>query len=251
MSLSCFLIPVGTPLEKRGTVILTGREAHHLLHARHLGPGSFVRLIDGFGRVAKAEVVWAKGSQAGLNIMEVRRQQKDCLPIELIVALLKGNRMDWMIQKATELGVQSIHPVISRYTVVKVDNEKAGRRLGRWKEIARQALKQCRGSLLPAIYPPVPLKEALEKIPHAGAKILLWESERLRSLFSAWRDQARALPAIIVVGPEGGLSREEVLACKNAGFLSATMGLRTLRSETAAIGAVAALAAIMLSDLEE
>ncbi|NIA08801.1 MAG: 16S rRNA (uracil(1498)-N(3))-methyltransferase [Nitrospiraceae bacterium] len=248
MPLSHFLIPADIPLKPQTTITLAGQEAHHLLHVRHLGPGDLVNLIDGYGRIAKAKIIWANGGQAGLNIIEVWRQQGDCLPIKLIVALLKGNHMDWVVEKATELGVQSIYPVITEHTVVKLDNKKAGRRLGRWEEIARQALKQCRGGLLPAIYPLVSLKDALKRSPCDGAKVLLWESERLRSLYSAWKNQAKATPITIVVGPEGGLSPKEVLACRDTGFISATMGPRILRSETAAIAAVAALAAYMLSD---
>jgi 16S rRNA (uracil1498-N3)-methyltransferase len=251
MSLARFLISSDALSRAQGTLTLTGREAHHLTHVRRLGPGSLVKLIDGSGLVAKAKVIQVNGTEVGLHIMEVLEQQNDCLPIKLIVALLKGDRMGWMIQKATELGVQTICPIITRHTVVKVDAEKTGRYLVRWKEIARQALKQCKGSLVPTIYPVVSLKEALEKVSYARAKILLWESEKRRSLFSAWRDQGNATPVAVIAGPEGGFSSEEILACKGAGFSTATMGTRTLRSETAAIGAVAALAAMMTSDLEE
>jgi 16S rRNA (uracil1498-N3)-methyltransferase len=216
-----------------------------------LGPGSLVELIDGSGVVAKAKIIRVNGAEAGLQIMEVSEQQNDCLPINLIVALLKGDRMGWMIQKATELGVQTICPVITQHTVVKIYAKKTGRHLVRWKEIAGQALKQCRGNLAPTIHPVVSLKEILGKVSYAGAKILLWESEKKRSLFSAWRDQGNVTPVTVIVGPEGGLSREEILACKREGFSTATMGKRTLRSETAAIGAVAALAAMMTSGLEK
>ncbi len=251
VSLSRFLISPDSPLKAQGTITLAGREAHHLIHVRHLGPGDLVELIDGSGRVARARVIWIDRRQVGLDIIEIQRQEDDCLPIELIVALPKKNRMDWIIEKATELGVQTIRPVVTEHTVVKLDNKRAERRLERWKEIARQALKQCRGGLPPVIYPLLPLKQSLDNGPGAGAKLLLWESERLQTLYSAWRDQAKAIPVTIIVGPEGGLSKEEVVICRDAGFIPATMGLRILRSETAAIGAVAALAAYMLSDLEQ
>ncbi len=215
-----------------------------MTRVRRLGPGNLVELIDGSGVVAKAKIIRVNRTEVGLHIVEVSGQQNDCLPINLIVALLKGDRMGWMIQKATELGVQTICPVITKHTVVKVDPEKTDRHLVRWKEIAGQALKQCKGSLVPTIYPVVSLEDALEKV-SSGAKILLWESEKKRSLFSAWRDQGNNTPVAVIAGPEGGFSREEILACKGAGFFTVTMGRRTLRSETAAIGAVAALAAMM------
>ena len=221
------------------------------MRVRRLGPGSLVELIDGSGMIVKAKVIRVNGTEVGLHIVEVLEQQNDCLPIMLIVALLKGNRMGWMIQKVTELGVQTICPVITRHTVVKIAAEKTGRHLVRWKEAARQALKQCKGSRVPTICPAVSLEEALKKVSYARAKILLWESEKTCSLFSAWKDQGNATPVAVIAGPEGGFSREEILACRRAGFSTATMGTRTLRSETAAIGAVAALAAMMTLGLEE
>lgn len=222
-----------------------------MTHVRRLGPGSLVELIDGSGVIAKAKVTRINGAEVGLHIVEISKQQNDCLPIMLIVALLKRDCMGWMIQKATELGVQTIHPVITQHTVVKVDTERTGRYLVRWKEIARQSLKQCKGSRVPTIYPAFSLGEAMEKTSYAKAKILLWESEKTCSLFSTWRNQGNATPVAVIAGPEGGFSREEILACKDAGFSSATMGKRTLRSETAAVGAVAALAVMMISGLEK
>ncbi len=245
MSIARFLISSDVLSRARSTLTLTGREAHHLTHVKRLGPGSLIELIDGSGAVAKAKIIRVNGTEADLQIVEVSEQQNDCLPINLIVALLKGDRMGWMIQKATELGVQTICPVITQHTVVKIDSKKTGRHLVRWEKIAGQALKQCKGSLVPTIYPVISLEEALEKVSYAKAKIILWESEKKRSLFSAWRDQGNNTPVAVIAGPEGGFSREEILACKGAGFSTATMGKRTLRSETAAIGAVAALAAMM------
>jgi 16S rRNA (uracil1498-N3)-methyltransferase len=251
MSLARFLISPDVLSRARSALTLTGMEAHHLSRVKRLGPGSLVELIDGSGVIARAKVLRVNGTEVGLRIVEVLEQQNDCLPIMLIVALLKGNRMGWMIQKATELGVQTICPVITRHTVVKVDAEKTGGHLVRWKKIAKQSLKQCKGSLMPTIHPAVSMEEALEKVSYAKAKILLWESEKKRSLLSAWRGQGNAIPVAVIAGPEGGFSRKEILACKGAGFFTATMGKRTLRSETAAIGAVAALAAVITSGLEE
>jgi len=245
MSIARFLISSDVLSRAQSTLTLMGREAHHLTRVMRLGSGSLVELIDGSGVVAKAKIIRINRIEVSLQIMEVSEQLNDCLPINLIVALLKGDRMGWMIQKATELGIQTICPVITQHTVVKVDAEKTGRHLVRWKEIAGQALKQCKGSLVPTIYPIISLEEALEKVSYAKAKIILWESEKKRSLFSAWGDQGNNTPVAVIAGPEGGFSREEILACKGAGFSTATMGKRTLRSETAAIGAVAALAAMM------
>jgi len=222
-----------------------------LTHVKRLGPGDLVELIDGSGILAKAKIISINRPEVGLQIVEVSKQLNDCLPINLIIALLKADHMGWIIQKATELGVQTIYPVITQHTVVKVNPEKTDRYLVRWKKIAGQALKQCRGNFMPNIYPVISLEDALGKVPCAGAKILLWESEKKRSLFTAWKDQKNAIPVTVITGPEGGFIREEIIACKEAGFNTATMGIRTLRSETAAIGSVAALATMMTSDLEK
>ena len=251
MTLTRFLISSDVLSKAKSTLTLTGKEAHHLTRVRRLGPGSLVELIDGSGLVARAKIIQVNKTEADLRIMEVSKQQNDCLPIKLIVPLLKGDRMSWMIQKATEFGVQTICPVITQHSVVKVDIEKTRRHLVRWNEIALQALKQCRGSLAPTIHPVIRMEEIFEKTSHGESKILLWESEKNRSLFSAWKEQGNVTPVNIIVGPEGGFSGEEILVCEKAGFYTATMSRRTLRSETAAIGAAAALAAMMNSGLEE
>jgi 16S rRNA (uracil1498-N3)-methyltransferase len=230
------------------TLTLTGGEAHHILRVLRLGPGSIVNLVDDTGTVAGARILWEDGRTLGMELTGAGTPTEDRLPVELVVGLLKKSRMDWLIQKATELGAAAIRPVTTEHTVVKIHDDDSERRVARWREIARQALKQCRGHLAPTIHPLTPLHNVLEDSPGHGAKLVLWESEKRKGLLSAWREQGNTVPLTIVVGPEGGFSMKEIAACEKAGFHRASLGSRTLRAETAAIAALGAAMATMAGE---
>jgi 16S rRNA (uracil1498-N3)-methyltransferase len=231
--------------EHPATLTLTGGEAHHMLRVLRLGRGSIVNLVDDTGTVARAKILWENGHSLGMELTAAGIRTEDRLPVELVVGLLKKSRMDWLIQKATELGAAAIRPVTTEHTVVRIRDDDSEQRRGRWREIARQALKQCRGHLAPTIHPLASLYDVLEDSSSHGAKLVLWEAESDTDLLSAWREQGNTVPLTIVVGPEGGFSMNEIVACERAGFHRASMGSRTLRAETAAIAALAALGAAM------
>jgi len=245
MGLPHFVVEIELQGSTPSRFILEGSEAHHLTRVLRLGPGDLVRLVDGRGGIAVARIVGEQGQAVALEIVETGRPQEDRLPVDIIVGVLKGERMDWLIQKATELAVRAVHPVLMEHTVVRMDSKRASGRLFRWRQIARQALKQCRGLVAPVVYPVIALEEALSETPRSAAKMVFWECEGEQDLVSAWREQACAVPVTLVIGPEGGLSSAELQSCRGAGFRTASLGRRTLRAETAAIAGIAVLGALM------
>lgn len=159
--------------------------------------------------------------------------------ISLVVAVFKFDRMEWAIEKATELGVASIQPVIARRTESHLAVA-AGKRVERWRRIAREAAQQSRRSSVPEIADPVKLRDALT--PTAEVKIVLSESERSLSLANALDQLAtsnRQLTTCLAIGPEGGWTEEELKQFAEAGWTPASLGPTVLRAETAAIVALA------------
>ena len=224
---------------------LTGRNAEHLarvLRARvgqefDIATGDQVRL----GRIAslsETEVEFVLGEAVGSA--EQGR-------VSLLMAIFKFDRMEWAIEKATELGVASIQPVFAHRTDTHLAWA-AVKRVERWRRIAREAAQQSRRTSAPDIADPVKLKDALS--PDAGLKIVLAESERSLMLkealaFPATNDQR--LATCLAVGPEGGWTEDELKLFAENGWTSASLGSTILRAETAAIAALA----ITLSLLEK
>lgn len=215
------------PLNLESEVDISPREAHHL-KVRRASVGDEVILLDGMGREATGEVLSA--NPWCIKIIEVKevyfREPK--VELTLFIALLKGEKMDWVVQKATELGVRKIIPFIASRSVPRLHPQKVGERVERWRSVAVDALKQCGGTILPKISPLIPLEEISLEV--EGRGWVLWGGEREKRLTSS---ECRRVS--LVVGPEGGLEEEEVLFLLSKGFRPATLGPRILRSETAVI----------------
>ncbi len=215
---------------------LDERAAHHVVRVLRRRRGDALHLFDGRGREANAEIVEAhRHHGCRVRIDGVRsRDVESPIAIELAQAMIKGDRMDWVVQKATELGVATIRPTISARS--EVQPRAPEQRLARWREIAIHACEQCGRTRLPAIHAPVPL-EALA--PTATERIVLAPEGRPKPATRA--DGGRAV--CIAVGPEGGLDASELDALAAAGFEAMAFGPRVLRAETAAIAVTAWLQA--------
>ena len=247
-----FAVKAPTPFLVGGHITLTGDEAHHMKDVLRLKIGDLANLINANGSKACARIINTGSDSVTLEILENSAFQDDRLPIELIAAVIKGDKMSWLIQKAAELGVMAIRPVLTEHTVVRLDKEERKKKTGRWRDIALQTLKQCKGLAIPEIYQAVTLKEAIIAPDNeAGSKtrILLDEKYRGNGLIELWEGLKRPVAGIIILtGPEGGLSEDETDMCKNAGFLQASLGPRILKAETAAIAAISILSALILHD---
>ena len=158
------------------------------------------------------------------------------VPITLLLAVFKFDRMEWAIEKCTELNVTSIVPVIARRTEKHLAAA-AEKRVERWRRIAREASQQSRGVTAPVIEDPVKLAEAINTT--AELRIVLAETEKQTQLSDVLRDRQEATSVALAIGPEGGWTEEELQRFEKAGWISASLGATILRAETAAIAALA------------
>ncbi|MEZ0328046.1 MAG: RsmE family RNA methyltransferase [Dissulfuribacterales bacterium] len=226
--------------------LLKGQEAIHALRVLRMKPEEEIVLTDGLGHLARARITGVERNALLLQYIERLSLTDDRLPIHLLIALLKPEKMDLVIQKATELGVQKIWPVTTEYS----KNEKIfihtaqKARYARWTEIARQALKQCRGAFLPEIHGIMPLKAACEAFHKKNDHTRLFCWEAAAAMTSApWPEITP--PCILALGPEGGFSDYDCRVLYDHNFLPVSLGQRILRAETAAIAAISITAHLL------
>jgi len=220
-------------------VTLVGEEHRRVCRVLRLQAGDRVVLFDGEGRECEAVLAAPTGRSVEATI--VARRAVAALPgprVTLLVGLTKGERMELVVQKATELGAARLVPVVTARTVPRLEAERAAGRRARWLTIAREAARQCGRADTPAIDEIAPFAAALQAVPAAALKLLFWEEAAgvpLRACLPA----AAPAQVVLAVGPEGGFAPEEVARAEAAGFRVAGLGPRTLRAETAAIVALA------------
>lgn len=219
-------------------ITLDGNEAHHLLNVLRLAVGDKVVVVDTAGQAAVAEIMTVSQGKAILTIVEKLAENREA-PIEVVLAqgLTKSDKMDYIVQKATELGIRAIIPFAADESVVKYEIGKQQSRQTRWQKIAFEAAKQCRRNIVPAVHDVQKLEQVLQGA-GAGANIfMLYEGEAPLGIKQALID-SRPGSYLIIVGPEGGFSAQEVTLAKAKGVQLVTMGPRILRTETAAVAAL-------------
>jgi 16S rRNA (uracil1498-N3)-methyltransferase len=221
------------------TATLKGDQALHLAKVLRAEPGQIFDVVAN-GFLHRAEVLRVGESEVVFTLHE-ELEADAALPVHLLMAVFKFDHMEWGIEKATELGVSRITPVIARRTEKHLA-QAATKRVERWRRIVREAAQQSRRSDVPAVDDPVTLKSALEGT-DAGRKLLLAETEQENSLRAALVDGVQSVA--LAIGPEGGWTAEEMKLFEAAGWKSVTLGPRILRAETAAIAALAVCAAML------
>ena len=218
------------------TLELKGDAHRYLTRVLRLRVGDSVTLFDGEDGEIPAQIVESGTRSARLSLGPRRRVVRTRPRITLVQAVPRGERMDLVVQKATELGVYRIVPVLSARTVAQPDPEGRPRR---WRTIAQEAARQCGRADLPIIDPPQALAAALAAVaPEPSRRFIVWENAQgspLRRALEGSADQ----PVTLLVGPEGGFTDPEAVAAQSAGFAPVGLGPLILRSETAAIVAVA------------
>lgn len=218
-------------------MVLEGEEAHHLLHVLRGKVGDQVTVIDGAGREALSEVVEASRKEARIKVIQQNQSPPPAVEITLIQALPREQRMDLILQKATEFGIRRIVPVVSDNAVVRIKpGEDAGKR-ERWNKIALSAAKQSGSLWLPEIQPVTGLLDYLTAMPRYDVWLTCsLEADTLplkQVIETARANQPKSIAFLI--GPEGDLSSREYAAARNAGARMVSLGPRVLRSETAAL----------------
>jgi len=215
------------------TATLKGDQALHLAKVLRAEPGQIFDVVAN-GFLHRAEVATVSEREVMFTLHE-ELETDSALPVHLLMAVFKFDHMEWGIEKATELGVALITPVMARRTEKHLA-QTAAKRVERWRRIVREAAQQSRRSDVPTVDEPVVLKAALESV-SAEKKLLLAETEQENSLRAGLANGAQSVA--LAIGPEGGWTAEEMKLFEAAGWKSVTLGPRILRAETAAIAAIA------------
>lgn len=236
--------------EKEKIALITGRELHHLKDVLRLKKGDKVIVFDGKGLEFTGNIEAISKDEARIVIEKMLDVFKESR-FEIILAqgIAKGENMDIIIRKATELGVSRIIPFAASRVVPKLRGEQITKKTKRWQRIALEAAKQCRRDIIPQIEEPEAFAEVLKRYSRCAEKyikIIPWEGEKKNIL----KDILKPAPecfyqgpggfsgCVVLIGPEGGFSADEVVEAGRAGFLPVTLGPRILRTETAAISVI-------------
>ena len=225
-----FYLSPKTPMTDQ--VEIRGAEARHMAQVLRLRPGQRVEFFDGQGTVLTAVLRATDKQLVVADIIERRRAEPACqAPLTLAQCLLKGKKMDLLVQKATELGVETFLPLVSRYC----DNRGERNSQERWQRIMIEACKQCHRATPMAIAPLLSLQQAdFSAFAH---RFVAWEGEQSAPLPTSFIDHPG--PICLLLGPEGGLQVEEIDSLTQRQFASFSLGPRILRGETAALAATA------------
>lgn len=211
---------------------LTGEDFNYLKNVLRANVGDKLSIFDGNGNSAQAVITGVYSSRITALTGSVSAPEKTESPLKtvLLQGMLKGQKMDLVIQKAVELGVSEIIPMITARTEVRET-----RKVERWKKIAAEAAKQCGRAVMPEISEPAAFKECVKNF---QAGIIFWEGggDSLNKAPSSLREQKSLA---IAIGPEGGFTEDEASLARQAGFYVCSLGPRILRAETAAIAALA------------
>lgn len=224
-------------------IAITGPDAHHLMHVLRARAGQHFLVVDAEGHMAEAEITAFSEKQVRMRRVADIEANTDS-PVELVLAqcLPKADKMDFIVQKAVELGAVSVQPLRSANCVVKYDEAKAAARVGKWQKIADEAAKQCGRTRLLTVEPvrdlKVWLQGALAEERKAGTALLLCYENEQQQEIKAYLRRSGALRFIMIIGPEGGFTPQEAAFASSCGAVSVALGPRILRAETAALAAL-------------
>ncbi|NQX87272.1 MAG: 16S rRNA (uracil(1498)-N(3))-methyltransferase [Halioglobus sp.] len=221
-------------LSSHSRLLLESGPSHHLVKVLRLGRCDTLILFDGHGGEYTADIVAVDKNQVEVHTDERRDVAcESLLCVHLGIAISRSDRMDWVVQKSTELGVGEITPLLTRRTGIKLAGDRADKKLRHWRQIAVSACEQCGRDRVPVLHPPKALEEWL-KTTKADKKFVLHPQATHDSKNSDGSPTSVALLA----GPEGGLDKEEIAQAETTGYLSLKLGPRILRTETAPLVAI-------------
>lgn len=237
MQLSRFFLPAG---DWDQDPHLAGDEAKHLTQVLRLRAGDRIAVFDGQGRRGTAVVRQAHKQRVEVQLLEVTSSVAVRPRITLAQAVPKGKNMDWIVQKAVELGVAGIQPLLTRHSVALPRDEKAQK----WQRTALEACKQCGQDRIPHVAETLPFAAWLAQLPTAEPtelRLIASLAPGALPLRDVMRQQPAVQSAVVLIGPEGDFADDETSAALEAGFLPVTLGDIVLRVETAALFCLSAL----------
>lgn len=231
-----FYCPI--PLSSGQALSLPAGAARHVQVLR-LQPGALITLFNGEGGEFDAMVSRMGRSDVEVEVgMHRAVERETARAVHLLVGITANERMDWLVEKATELGVASITPMVAERSILKLKGERADKKLAHWQGVAVAAAEQCGRNRVPPVYSAVTLIEWLKKAP-PGERWVLSLGEGAQAVAQLAHNKG---PVTVLSGPEGGLSPNEEAAAVAAGFTPASLGPRVLRAETAPLAVLAVFA---------
>lgn len=223
-------------------VCLTGDTAHHIIRVMRSKPGDYVVICDNTGKEYDTCLeTFQKDQVRGRIVSERASLAEPRLRITLAQALVKSDKMAWIVQKGTELGVSRIVPFSSDHTVVALSDTKATQRQKRWHKVAKEAAEQSRRGRIPDVDVPVNWSDVLAMISQYDLAVIPYERETKQAFMSMWQAQQGVQTCLLIIGPEGGFSEEEVAQAQQTGAIPVHLGPRILRAETAALATLACM----------
>ena len=235
-------VHVDSPLEADSDLRLPEAAAIHVARVLRLREGATLIAFDGSGDEFRCEVLSVRGDAVVVRVgARTPGLAEPALRITLVQAVSRGERMDWTLQKATELGVHAIAPVLSARSVVRLDERQAGKKLRHWQAIVAAACEQCGRSVVPQVQPPRELSRFLAASARQEVRRRLVPIPDAPASLAAMSDPGGQVE--LLIGPEGGLEDGELESAAAAGFVPVRLGPRVLRTETAGVVALAVLQA--------
>ncbi|MBB5335576.1 16S rRNA (uracil(1498)-N(3))-methyltransferase [Pectinatus brassicae] len=218
---------------------ITGEDAVHLLYAMRAKPGQKIIVADKDGQVAQTVISECADKKVTLKLIKIldEKQNESFVEIILMQCLPKGDKMDYIVQKAVELGINKIVPVSSHNCVVKYDAGKKEKRRQKWQKIAQEAAKQCGRTFIPEVEEIISIDQCINSFKDVDNVIICYENE-LQQSFKNYLQAATGNKYAVLIGPEGGFTTAEVEKCINGGAVCASLGRRILRTETASLAAI-------------
>jgi 16S rRNA (uracil1498-N3)-methyltransferase len=216
------------------SISVMGEDVRHILTVLRKGPGDLLTLLDGQGREYTVRITTIERSKIDTEIID-RKQRTTASPVVILgQGLPKSDKMDWIVQKATELGVSSIVPLVTMRTIVKIRDEE--KRIARWQKICREAAMQSDRPDIPIVEAIRPFGEFVGTLASGPQTLLLfpWE-EGTQPIKNVLRRTQGIEKVVVLIGPEGGFSQAEVDLAKKEGFHLVSLGPNILRTETAAV----------------
>ncbi len=228
------------PSRVTGAVVsITGSEAHHIKNVLRLKPGDGLKLFDGTGFEYEAAIVSVSAKEVAVEIQrKFKAVAQSGAQIIVAQAFLKQKKMDDLVRKLCELGVAQWIPFFSQRSIARPDAKRLAGRSQRWQRIVTEAVKQCRRIDTLQIADAISFEEVLEFSDSCDLRIVFWENESSLLARDLAREDNPIKKLLVMLGPEGGFTDQEIKMVRNCGFISAGLGPRILRAETATIAAV-------------